>query len=311
MLTIDADAVQRFTEFGKLVEAIREMFRKDCVMPVRHHHTIDVPGEADATLLLMPAWTVGEFIGVKLVTVFPGNAERGLNSVNAAYMLFDGATGEVLAMVDGGELTVRRTAAASALAGDYLARKDASRLLIVATGRLAPNQIGAWRAVRPIEHVAVWGRSPGRAARIADALVGVEAAVATDLESAVAEADIISCATLATEPLIRGAWLRPGQHLDLIGGFTPTMRESDDDCVRRATVFCDVHATATTEAGDLTQPLQSGALDLNDIAGDLYDLCRSRHAGRTSDDEITLFKSAGAGLEDLAGALLAYEQARR
>jgi ornithine cyclodeaminase len=280
-------------------------------MPVRHHHTIDVPGEADATLLLMPAWTVGEFIGVKLVTVFPGNAERGLNSVNAAYMLFDGATGEVLAMVDGGELTVRRTAAASALAGDYLARKDASRLLIVATGRLAPNQIGAWRAVRPIEHVAVWGRSPGRAARIADALVGVEAAVATDLESAVAEADIISCATLATEPLIRGAWLRPGQHLDLIGGFTPTMRESDDDCVRRATVFCDVHATATTEAGDLTQPLQSGALDLNDIAGDLYDLCRSRHAGRTSDDEITLFKSAGAGLEDLAGALLAYEQARR
>jgi ornithine cyclodeaminase len=311
MLTIDADAVQRFTEFAPLVEAIREMFRKDCVMPVRHHHTIDVPGEADATLLLMPAWTVGEFIGVKLVTVFPGNAERGLNSVNAAYMLFDGATGEVLAMVDGGELTVRRTAAASALAGDYLARKDASRLLIVATGRLAPNQIGAWRAVRPIEHVAVWGRSPGRAARIADALVGVEAAVATDLESAVAEADIISCATLATEPLIRGAWLRPGQHLDLIGGFTPTMRESDDDCVRRATVFCDVHATATTEAGDLTQPLQSGALDLNDIAGDLYDLCRSRHAGRTSDDEITLFKSAGAGLEDLAGALLAYEQARR
>ena len=311
MLTIDADAVKRLTEFGPLVESIRGMFRKDCVMPVRHHHTVEVPGEPDATALLMPAWTVGEYLGVKLVNVFPGNSARGLPAVCGVYVLFDGRTGQTLAMIDGGELTVRRTAAASALAADYLARRDAAHLLVVATGRLAPNQIAAFRAVRPIERVTVWGRDPGRAAKVVEGLGGdIEAAVATDLEAAVAEADIISCATLATGPLIRGAWLRPGQHLDLIGGFTPEMREADDDCIRRATVFCDTRAGATVEAGDLTQPLASGVLTIADIPADLYDLCRGRHPGRASEDEITLFKSAGAALEDLAGALLEYEKAR-
>ena len=308
MRMIDAEAVQRFMEFGALVEAIRGMFRADCVMPLRHHHTVEVPGEPDATALLMPAWTVGGYLGVKLVNVFPGNAERGLPAVSGVYVLFDGRTGAALALIDGGELTVRRTAAASALAADYLARKDASHLLVVATGRLAPNQIGAFRAVRPIGRVTVWGRTPDRAARIVDGLGDdIDAGVATDLEAAVADADIISCATLATEPLIRGEWLRPGQHLDLIGGFTPKMREADDDCIRRATVFCDTRAGATVEAGDLTQPLASGVLKLADIPADLYDLCRGGHPGRTSDAEITLFKAAGAALEDLASALLAYE----
>jgi len=310
MRMIDAEMVRRFTAFGPLVEAIREMFREDCVMPVRHHHSIEVPGEADATLLLMPAWTVGAYLGVKLVNVFPGNSARGLPAVSGVYVLFDAKTGAALAMVDGGELTVRRTAAASALAADYLARKDAKHLLVVATGRLAANQIGAYRAVRPIERVTVWGRNPDRAAAIVEGVDGeVEAGVATDLESAVAAADIISCATLATEPLIRGGWLRPGKHLDLIGGFTPKMREADDDCVRRATVLCDTRAGAMAEAGDLAQPLAGGVLKPSDIAADLYDLCRGAHPGRTSDEEITFFKSAGAALEDLAGALLAYEKA--
>jgi len=310
MRMIDTDMVRRFTEFGLLIEAIREMFRADCVMPVRHHHSVRVPGEADATLLLMPAWTEGAYLGVKLVNVFPGNAARGLPAVNGVYALFDGGTGQALAMIDGGELTVRRTAAASALAADYLARKDAKHLLVVATGRLAPNQIGAYRAVRPIERVTVWGRNPDRAATIVEGLAGdIEAGVATDLETAVAAADIVSCATLASDPLIRGEWLRPGQHLDLIGGFTPDMREADDACIRRATVFCDTRAGATAEAGDLVQPLASGVLKPEDIAADLYDLCRGRHPGRGSGDEITLFKSAGAALEDLAGALLAFQKA--
>ncbi len=309
MRMIDAETVRRCTPFGPLIEAVREMFRADCVMPVRHHHTVSVPGEPDATALLMPAWTEGAHLGIKLVNVFPGNAARGLPAVNGVYVLFDGKTGEPLATIDGGELTVRRTAAASALASDYLARKDARHLLVVATGRLALNQIGAYRAVRPIERVTVWGRNPERAARIVEGLGdGIDAGVATDLEAAVAQADVISCATLATKPLIRGAWLLPGQHLDLIGGFTPQMREADDDCIRRATVFCDTRAGATVEAGDLVQPLASGVLKPEDIAADLYDLCRGAHAGRASDDEITLFKSTGAALEDLAGALLAYER---
>lgn len=311
MLTIDAEEVKRLTEFGRLVEAIRAMFRKDCVMPVRHHHTIEMPGEPDATLLLMPAWTTGEHIGVKLVTVFPGNARLGLPAISGTYILFDGADGRVLAMLDGGELTARRTAAASALAADYLARKDAEHLLVVATGRLAPNLVGAFRSVRPIRCVTVWGRNPDKARVVADGVADgtVEAAVATDLEAAVREADIVSCATLATEPLIRGEWLSRGTHLDLIGAFTPAMRESDDDCIRRSTVFCDTRAGATVEGGDLVQPLQSGVLKVADIVADLYDLARGAHPGRRSDEEITLFKSTGAALEDLAGALLAYEAA--
>lgn len=312
MLTIDAAGVRRLTAMGALVEAIRDMFRKDCVMPVRHHHTVAVPDQPDATLLLMPAWRSGEHIGVKLVTVFPGNAERGLAAVNAAYLLFDGRNGGPIAMLDGGELTARRTAAASALAADYLARPDAENLLVVATGRLAPHQVEAFQAVRPIRRIAVWGRNPERAAAVVEGLHGdrPDAHVAPDLEAAVAEADIISCATLATEPLIHGAWLRPGTHLDLIGGFTPAMRESDDEAVRRATVFCDTREGATVEAGDLVQPLANGVITMADIVADLYDLTRGKHPGRTSDDEITLFKSTGAALEDLAAALLVCEKAR-
>lgn len=311
MLTIDADAVRRLTGWEPLVAAIRAMFAADCVTPTRHHHTVEAPGEAAATLLLMPAWTIGETIGVKLVTVFPGNAARGLAAVNATYMLFSGRTGEALAMIDGGELTVRRTAAASALAADYLARRDASHLLMVGTGRLAPNLIAAHRSVRPIRNVTVWGRDPDKAAKIVGRLDGVAGRVATDLEAAVAKADIVSCATLSKDPLIHGDWLRPGIHVDLVGGFTPAMREADDEAVRRATVFCDTRAGAGSEAGDLVQPLASGVLSEADIVADLYQLCRGEHPGRASDDEITLFKSAGAALEDLAGALLAYEQAAR
>ena len=208
-------------------------------------------------------------------------------------------------------MTARRTAAASALAADYLARKDARHLLVVATGRLAANLIGAYREVRDIRHVTVWGRNPDRAAQVVQGLAGngLEASIATNLEAAVGESDIISCATLATEPLIKGEWLRPGQHLDLIGGFTPEMREADDECIRRATIFCDTREGATVEGGDLVQPLQSGVLKMDDIAADLYDLCRGDHPGRTSDDEITMHKATGAALEDLAGALLACEQA--
>jgi len=313
MLMIDQEGVKRLTEFRPLIEAIREMFVKECVMPLRHHHTVKVPGEPDATALLMPAWTEGEYLGVKLVNVFPGNPARGIPAVSGVYVLFDGKNGQPLALVDGGELTARRTAAASALAADYLARKDSKHLLVVATGRLAPNQINAYRAIRPIERVTVWGRNPENAAKVVAELSQseVEASVATDLAGAVAAADIVSCATLATEPMIRGEWLRPGVHLDLIGGFTPNMREADDECIRRATVFCDTREGATSEGGDLVQPLRSGVLNMEEIAADLYDLCRARHSGRKDDAEITFYKATGAALEDLAGALLAYEQAAK
>lgn len=310
MLTLSAEETRNALPYDRLIEALRSMFKAGCVMPLRHHHQMEVPGEAEATLLLMPAWVPGAYSGVKIVNVMPGNSERGLPAVAAQYLLSHGRTGEMLALVDGGELTARRTAAASALAADYLARKDASHLVIAGTGRVAVSLAAAHKAVRPISKVTVWGRSLAKAELAASDIAqtcGVEALASTDLQSAVQAADIVSAATLSQDPLIQGSWLQPGTHVDLIGAFRPDMRESDDEAVRRSSVFADTREGASKEGGDLAQPLKSGVLQPKDVLADLYDLCRNDHPGRRSGDEITLFKSVGAALEDLAGAVLAYE----
>ncbi|MCB1429772.1 MAG: ornithine cyclodeaminase family protein, partial [Nitratireductor sp.] len=228
MLMLDAETTRNSLPMKGLVEALRSMFRQGCEMPVRHHHFIEMEGEDTAKLLLMPAWISGQYVGVKIANVFPGNSARGMAAVNASYMLMSGATGQNLALIDGGELTARRTAAASALAADYLARKDASHLLVVATGRLATNVVEAYQAVRKLDQVTIWGRNTTKAEAVAQEVraMGINASAARDLEAAVGKADMISCATLSSEPLILGEWLQPGQHLDLIGAFTTEMRES-------------------------------------------------------------------------------------
>ncbi len=311
MRTFGPEETKAALDWQPLQEALREMFHDGCEMPPRHHHTVPVPDEPDATLLLMPAWTSGGFLGVKVLNVFPGNAKRGLASITASYVLMSGSTGEMLALIDGGELTARRTAAASALAASYLARPDAEHLLMVGTGRLAPNLIGAHASVRPLRTVSVWGRQVEKAKDLADALdlAGAEVHVVTDLAAAVGKADIVSCATLASDPLIRGSWLQPGTHLDLVGGFTPAMREADDEAVRRASVFVDTFAGACEEAGDIVQPMRAGVLDQQSIESDLFGLVRGQHAGRESPQEITVFKSVGAALEDLAAAILVHRSA--
>ncbi|WEX77471.1 ornithine cyclodeaminase family protein [Sinorhizobium numidicum] len=312
MLVLDAAATRAALPWDGLVQALGDMFAKGCVMPVRHHHDVEVPGEAEATLLLMPAWQPGAYIGVKLVSVFPGNQMRGLPAIHGSYLLSSGRTGELLAIVDGGELTARRTAAASALAARYLAREDASRMLMVGTGRLSANVVEAHASVRPIRDVRIWGRNSKKAEATAKELdlKGISVSVATDLEAAAREADIISCATLSSEPLIRGDWLKAGAHLDLIGAFKPTMRESDDRAATRASIFVDTREGALSEGGDIVQPLRAGVITENAIRADLFELARGTHPGRTSPDEITLFKSVGAALEDLAGAVLAFEANR-
>lgn len=312
MLQLDEATTRAVLDWRPLIEALRAMFRDGCEMPVRHHHDVAVPGEADATLLLMPAWVPGRYIGVKLATVVPGNGARGLPVVMATYCLSSGQSGEMLALIDGGELTARRTAAASALAADYLARKDAANLLVIGTGRVVENLIGAHCAVRPIRKVSVWGRDMTKAEALAETAArdyGVEAEAAGDLGAALEMADIVSAATLSEIPLVEGARLSPGCHVDLVGAFKPTMRESDDETIRRASVFVDTLAGATKEGGDIVQPLQSGILRMEDIRGDLFALAGGMVPGRVSEDEITLFKSVGAALEDLAGAILAYETA--
>lgn len=311
MKIFDAARTADLLPWGALVDALEVGFRDGCEMPVRHHHGVQAPaGEPDATLLLMPAWTVGGYLGVKIATAFPGNASRGLDTIQGSYILASGDTGEPLALIDGAELTLRRTGAASALAARFLARADARRLLVVGTGNLAPHLAGAHAAVRPNLEVEFWGRRPERAlvASRSSLLEGLATGTASDLEAAVRGADIVSTATLATEPLVQGDWLRSGMHIDLVGGFTPAMREADDEAVRRATVFVDTREGALVEAGDLVQPIESGALRAEEVAGDLYELCRGRHAGRQDASEITLFKSVGAALEDLFAAILLWER---
>ncbi len=309
-IVIELPQVRASLDFGRLVAALRAAFIAGAEVPLRHNHALLQPGAVPATLLLMPAWRGRSALGVKIVTVFPENGQLGLNAVFSTYLLCDGATGRHLALIDGNEITGRRTAAASALAGDYLARRDATSLLIVGAGHIAAMLAPAWAAVRDIGEVRVWNVRPARAVELAAALreQRFAAAAADDLEAAVRRADIVSCATLAAAPLVHGAWLRPGTHLDLIGGYRPDMREVDDEAVRRARVFIDTEG-ALAEAGDLTQPLASGLLTREGIGGDLATLCRGATPGRRDEQEITLFKSVGTALEDLAAAVLVWEDA--
>ena len=304
-----------------LIDRLDALFRAGCGMPPRHHHTIAAPtgpGSADATLLLMPAWTRGASsrLGVKVVTVIPDNGSRGLPSIYGQYLLLDGATGASLALLDGTMLTKRRTACASGLASRYLSRTDARRLLMIGTGALAPQLIRVHAKVRPIEEVAIWGRRPERAQdlarELADSLpraLGRPIAIraVSDRKQAVAAADIVSCATLSRTPLVEGDWLGPGQHLDLVGAYTPQMRESDDRAVERARVYVDTRAGALKEGGDVALSLANGTIDEDDVIADLFELARGLQTGRLPGDvtSITLFKSIGAALEDLAAAELA------
>lgn len=313
---LNAEQVTQALPWDAMVEALDDIFTRTVHSPVRHHHHMHVPGDPDATLLLMPAWIEGQYLGVKQVNVFPGNSARGEPGLSSHYLLSCARTGRHLAQLDGNELTARRTAGASALAARYLARKDASELLMIGAGRMGHRLIPAHRAIRPIERVRVWDIRESSARALVEKLVaeGVDAQVVTTdgLAEAAGRADIISCATLSREPLIRGEWLSPGTHVDLVGSFTPQMREADDEVMRRGAVFVDTRDGALSETGDLIDPLASGVITEADILADFPDLCGGRHAGRSAladaDQAITVFKSVGASVEDLAAAIAAFER---
>ncbi len=306
MLNLDADSVADALPYDQLISALDAAFKAGATVPERTHLDISVPGKTDGALLLMPCWQTGGNIGVKIVTVFPDNAARGLSAVNACFFLMDASTGAPIAVLDGTELTLRRTAAASALASTYLSRKESQTLLMVGTGRLAPYLVNAHATARPIKKVSVWGRREDAARDMQKKLsaASFETVVVTDLDAAVGAVDIISCATLANSPLIKGEWLQEGQHLDLVGAFKPHMRETDSVAVSRARVYVDTVNGALSEAGDILQAIQEEAITEADIEGDLERLARRECQGRTSDESITLFKSVGTALEDLAAAEL-------
>ena len=309
LMFIDADTVARHLPWPALLQALQDAFAAtDMTTPPRgHYHMQGLAQEHTPVLLSMPAWSSRLGVGLKLVSVYPDNQRRGLPSIHGLYVLIEGLTGRPQAVLEAGELTARRTAAASALASRYLSRANSRTLLMVGTGRLSQYLPLAHAEVRPIDRVLVWGRSPAKAEESAAALcvLGLAAEAVASLPEACAEADIISCATLSGQALIEGRWLRPGTHVDLVGAFTPQMREADDAVFARATaVWCDTLAGGLSEAGDIVQALASGALGKGRIAGELAELCRTDTAPPRGDADITVFKSVGAALEDLAAARL-------
>ena len=266
-------------------------------------------GERKSTLLIMPAWQAGKFLGIKQVTLSPYNKKFPLPTLQGIYILFNAKTGSPLATFDASAITARRTAAKSAVAAQFLARQDASTLLMVGTGTLSPELIQAHCEVRPIEKVLIWEHTPGNGQKVVDKLSSMKQSfeIVSDIESAIPKADIISVATMSSDPLINGSWLKAGQHLDLVGAYRTDMREADNETLKRSDLYID-HEDAWHETGDLVIPLESGHLTKEDSKGTLFELCGNLKPGRNDEQQITCFKSTGHAMEDLASALHLYHK---
>jgi len=308
MLIIPDEKISEHLDYKKLIEALREIFQSDYTMPVRHHHFYKTPEGDDNTLILMPVWN-NEYMGMKQVTVAPANATRNMPSIFAQYILSDSKTGQPLAMMNATELTSRRTACTSALASAYLSREDSENLLIIGGGSVAKHLVQAHLAVRNFKKVSIWMRNSTKMGEFVADLKnqGIAVEAATNLEDAARNADLISCATLSKTPVIRGEWVNPGTHLDMIGSHKPDTRETDDDAIRKSSIFVDSRAGALHETGELALPIADGILTASDVRADIVELVKGIHPGRTSAEEVTLFKSAGLAIEDLAAALLVYK----
>lgn len=295
--------------YPSLIKALKNAFISNITVPPRHHHDFKNPKEnINSTLLLMPAWRESEVLGVKIVTVSPNNAKYNKPSIQGIYLLFNAQNGELSALLDGKALTAKRTAASSALASSFLSRKDSSSLLMIGTGALSIELIRAHASVRPIKDVFVWGRDFNKALKIQNELKSdFNIKAIKNINETISNVDIISCATLSKEALVFGKYLRKGQHVDLVGAYKPDMREADDELIKTVDIFIDT-PMALKETGDLKIPLDSKLITKEDIKADLFALCRNEHIGRENQDQITLFKSVGHALEDLAAAALVKEK---
>ena len=309
MITITNEQLIAVLDYGTLIPKLKEAFTQEIMVPLRHHHEYKNPKTGiDSTLLMMPAWIAGEFLGIKIVTVSPKNSQFNIPTIQGQYMLYNAQNGSPIAMMDAKTLTNLRTAAASALASSFLSKKDSTTLLMVGTGALAPELIKAHATVRPIKKVLVWGRDFEKAQKVVDQLKDENYKVSAikNLEDGIQKVDIISTATLSKEPLIKGEWLKDGQHIDLVGSFQKDSREADDEVILRSEIYADTIEGASQESGDLVLPLKDKIITKKDIVGDLFSLCKREIPGRTKAESITCFKSVGHGLEDLATAILAY-----
>lgn len=306
IVQIDAGFIEKNTDFPQLISALENGFaNKETLVPMRHHHDFPNPKMGrESTLLLMPAWHPGKEAGVKIATISPENGQFGLPAIQGIYIYLDALKGSIKAIIEAKSLTVKRTAAASALASRFLSRPDSKSLLMIGTGALSPNLILAHASVRPIEKVFVWGRNFDRAKAVCTQLKNENFSCAPikNIADKISEVDIISAATLSRTPLIPGKFLRPGQHVDLVGAYRPDMREADDESIKKSAVFVDTFEGGLKESGDIVIPLKKGILTKEAVLADLFLLVSKKHKGRNQDKEITFFKSVGHALEDLAAA---------
>lgn len=309
MLIVPDHQIADFLNYPDLIEALRDIFQTDYTMPLRHHHFYKTADDDENTLILMPVWN-NEYMGMKQVTVAPANARKNMPSIFARYQLSNAKTGEPLALMNAAELTARRTACTSALASSYLSRKESETLLVVGGGKVAQHLVQAHLAVRNFRKVSVWMRNQDKLNDFIGSLQqeGIQAEAVSSLEKSARGADVISCATLSETPVIKGEWVKPGAHLDMIGSHKPNTRETDDEAIRKSTLFVDSRIGALHETGELAIPIAAGLISEKDVQADIAELVKGLHPGRTSAEEITLFKSAGLAIEDLAAALLVYER---
>lgn len=311
MKYFDKKEIEEALDYPILVEKLRASFQEKYQVPERLHYDYSSgSGENSSTLLVMPAWKNKAYVGVKMISVSPYNSQKDLATIQGMYVLMNAEDGQILAQFDAKSLTNMRTAAASGLASTYLSRVESKSMLMIGTGALSPELIRAHCAVRPIEKVMIWGRNLEKAEKIAESLNDEVASVfpVENISESIAEADIISTATSSPTPLVFGAHLNPGQHLDLVGAFKPTWREADEEAIVNSSVFVDTREGTLKESGELLLPIGKGTFGAQDIRADLFDLCKKSHSGRTEDEEKTVFISVGYGLEDLAAAELIWEK---
>ena len=313
MLMLDADKLLHCLPFTTLVDELAAMHR-DPIGLVDEMLMESVDDNANVShFFIRTGWQPEKAVGAKVITVFPRNNQtREYPSIQAVYILFEAVNGSPVACLDGTALTWLKTASDSALGSKLLSREDIESMLMIGAGQMAPHLLSAHCEVRPsLKRVQVWNRTAEKARQLCDEMKqkfpGIDFSAVGEIEAAAREADLICSAIGRKEPIIEGAWLKPGAHVDLIGAFTPDMREADDEVLRRGSLFVDARETTINHIGELMIPIASGVISEADVLADFSDLCQQRHAGRSSADEITVFKNGGGGHLDLMCARILYD----
>lgn len=307
MLHFDSKTIETLFSYKEFIPILKESFTKEISSPTRPHYPISEDGSD--MLLLMPAWQVDNYIGIKIITVFQNNGEKQLDTINGVYLLMDGKTGQALCTFDAGAITSKRTAATSALASSFLARPDSNVYTMLGTGKLCKELVLAHQSVFPLEKVFIWGRDINKASSKAELLAQADLKVTPveDRSMALPKSDIVSAATYSKTPIVHGRFIMPGTHVDLVGSYLPDYREADDELVRKANIFIDTNA-ALKESGDLIIPISNEIIKADAINGTLIELCKGSDPGRLDPKEITCFKSVGYALEDLAIGVYLYQK---